>query len=114
MQSDAYSAQAQLIATRLLEDEWYIGWGDQNLTFDDQNGNYNMPLQGRVGKVVKIGEHPVNIFLQGFYTPDGLRNGPAAEWGMKLSVTLLFPKAKLPAPILSHLMPHGCGGCCCE
>lgn len=102
-QTDAYSGQAQLIATRLLKDQWYAGWGDQLWTLDDQNGNYNLPLQMRVGKVVKVGEQPLNIFLQGFYTPDGLRKGPAAEWGIKLSVTFLYPKAKLAAPILSRL-----------
>lgn len=103
-QSDAYSGQAQLIATRLLENQWYVGWGDQLWTVDDQNGNYNLPLQARVGKVVKVGRQPINIFLQGFYTPEDMRRGPAAEWGIKLSVAFLFPEAKLPAPILSRLM----------
>lgn len=33
----------------------------------------------------------MNIFLTGSYTPDDLRKGPAPEWGLKLSVSLLFP-----------------------
>jgi hypothetical protein len=34
-----------------------------------------------------------------FYTPEGLRKGPGAEWGVKLSVTLLFPELKLNGPL---------------
>ncbi len=99
MESDAYKVQMQPIAVRLLPDQWYVGWGDLLLDLDNQNGNYNIPINLRVGKVVKIGDQPINIFLQGFYTPDELRKGPAAEWGIKLSVSLLLPNMKLDDPI---------------
>lgn len=95
LQSDAYSVQMQPIAVRMLPDEWYVGWGDLLWTMDDQNGNYNLPINLRVGKICKIGDQPLNVFVMPFYTPDGLHRGPASKWGIKLSVTLLFPEMNL-------------------
>ena len=95
LESDAYSAQMQPIVIRMLPDEWYVGWGDLLWTLDDQDGNYNLPISIRVGKVCKVGDQPLNVFLMPFYTPDGLRKGPASEWGVKLNVTFLFPEMKL-------------------
>lgn len=99
LESDAYSVGMQPIAVRMLPDEWYVGWGDLLWTLDDQNGNYNLPINLRVGKVCKVGNQPLNIFVMPFYTPDGLRKGPASEWGIKLSVTFLFPEMKLNGPL---------------
>ena len=93
-QSDAYAIQMQPIAVRMLQDEWYVGWGDMLWTLDNQNGHYNMPINARVGKVFALGKHKLNIFVEPFYTPPGLRKGPADEWGVKLNVTFLFPEAK--------------------
>lgn len=107
MESDAYSAQAQLIATRLLEDNWYVGWGDELLILDSHSGDYHLPLTTRIGKVVVLGKQPINIFVQGLYTPDGFHQGPGAQWGAKLNVTFLFPNAKLRAPVLSRLAGGG-------
>jgi len=95
MESDAYTVQMQPIVVRMLPDEWYVGLGDQEWILDDQDGNYNIPINFRVGKVCKVGDQPLNVFVMPFYTPDGLRKGPAAEWGVKLSVTFLFPEMKL-------------------
>ncbi len=106
-ESDAYSVSTQLIATRLLEDEWYVGWGDSLIVLDDQNGNYDIPISLRLGKIVKWGDQPLNLALQGRYTPEGFQSSPVGtEWGIKLNVTLLFPKTKLHDPILGGF------GCC--
>jgi len=99
LESDAYSVQMQPIAVRMLRNEWYVGLGDQEWVFNDQDGNYNLPINVRVGKVCKVGDQPLNVFIMPFYTPNGLRKGPAAEWGVKLSVTLLFPKMELNGPL---------------
>lgn len=42
LESHAYTVQMQGIALRLLPDEWFVGWGDQILKFDDQNGGYDL------------------------------------------------------------------------
>jgi hypothetical protein len=62
--------------------------------FDDQNGNYNLPLSLRMGKVFKAGKQPINIFLQPQYTPPGLTSQPSAKYGVKLSITFLLPGAE--------------------
>jgi hypothetical protein len=79
MESNAYSVLMQPIVVRMLPNEWYVGLGDQEWTLDDQNGNYNLPINFRVGKVCKIGDQPLNVFVMPFYTPDGLRKGPAVS-----------------------------------
>ena len=110
LESDAYTVQMQGIALRLLPNEWFIGWGDQILKFDDQNGGYDIPLSLQFGKVVKVGETPMKLFIEPIYTPPGLRSGPGGpEWGIKLNLTILFPEAKFQAPLLSGL---GGGHCC--
>jgi hypothetical protein len=115
LQSNAYKSLAQIIAVRMLPDEWYVGWGDQEWTLDDQNGNYDLPLTARVGKVVDVGKHKLNIFLQPSYTPEGLHSGVGGDkWKVKLNVTFLFPKAKFCDPILSRLGGHGCCSSCCQ
>ncbi len=113
-ESDAYSVQMQAIALRLLPNEWFIGWGDQILKFDDQNGGYEIPLSLQLGKVAKVGKTPMKFFVEPIYTPEGLRSGPGgAEWGIKLNATILFPEAKFNAPLLSGCAGR-CGGHCCR
>ena len=104
VESDAYSILFQPVIVRTLPDEWYVGWGDLLMKLDDQDGGYNLPISGRVGKVVKCGDTPVNIFVQPSYTPRGLRSGPGGDiWSIKLSMSLLFPGTDLKAPILNRL-----------
>jgi len=81
----------QPLIVKQLGEGWYTGWGDDLWSFNTESGNFDMPLQLRLGKVHKIGEHNYNLFITGAYTPDELHKGPAPEWGIKLSVSLLVP-----------------------
>jgi hypothetical protein len=81
----------QPLIVKQLGEGWYTGWGDDLWQFNTESGNFDMPLQLRLGKVHKIGQHNYNIFVTGAHTPDGLRQGPAPEWGIKLSISLLVP-----------------------
>jgi hypothetical protein len=96
-----------------LPNEWYVGWGDLLWKVDDQNGDYNLPLALRVGKVTEIGKHKLNVFIEPYYTPSGLHRtagrSDGTSWGIKLNVTFLLPDAKLHAPILSRLYGGECG-----
>jgi hypothetical protein len=83
--------QFQPLIVKQLGGGWFTGWGDDLWSFNTETGNFDMPLQLRLGKVHKIGEHNYNIFVTGAYTPDELRKGPAPEWGIKLSISLLVP-----------------------
>ncbi len=99
LESDSYTVQMQPIVVRMLPNEWYVGLGDQEWILDDQDGNYSLPINFRIGKVCKFGDQPMNVFLMPYYTPEGLRKGPASKWGVKLSVSLLFPKLQLDGPL---------------
>ncbi len=113
LESDAYSVQMQGIALRLLPNEWFIGWGDQIIKFDDQNGGYDIPLSLQFGKVAKVGKTPMKFFIEPIYTPEGLRSGPGGtKWAFKFNVTTLFPDAKLYAPLLHRLGGRHGGHCC--
>jgi hypothetical protein len=85
------SLQFQPLIVKQLGGGWYTGWGDDLWQFNTETGNFDMPLQLRLGKVHKICNQNYNIFVTGAYTPDDLRNGPAPEWGIKLSISLLIP-----------------------
>lgn len=91
--SDSYSVQFQPIMTRLLANESYVGVGDLLWKLDDQNGNYNLPLSFRFGKVFQFGKQPINIFVQPEYTPRGLTSQSTAKYGAKLSMSFLLPGA---------------------
>ncbi len=81
----------QPIATRHLKDGWYAGWGELPSSYEWLNGNYNIPINLRLGKVTQIGKQHVNMFIEPFWTPSGFHKGPAAEWGIKFNLTFLFP-----------------------
>jgi hypothetical protein len=72
---------------------WYTGLGDilWHLDWEDNN-QWSIPLSVRLGHITKMfGHQPVNIFIEPFYnvmTPDA----GGTEWGIKLSLTLLFPE----------------------
>jgi len=85
------SLQFQPLIVKQLGEGWYTGWGDDLWAFNTESGNFDMPLQLRLGKVHKFGQHNYNIFVTGAYTPDDWRKGPAPEWGVKLSISLLVP-----------------------
>lgn len=85
------SLQFQPLIVKQLGDGWYTGWGDDLWTFNTDSGSFAMPLQLRLGKASKQGNRTRNVFVTGFYTPDALRDGPTAEWGIKLSISRLFP-----------------------
>lgn len=85
------SLQFQPLIVKQLGGGWYTGFGDDLWQFNSESGNFDMPLQLRLGKVHEICKQNYNIFVTGAYTPDDLRKGPAPEWGIKLSISLLIP-----------------------
>ncbi len=105
-ESDAQQVLVQPVIVRHLQNQWYIRWGDLNWVFNTETGDYNIPINVALGKVCKIGCQPVNIFVEPFYTPEGLRRGPASEWGVKLNVTFLFPEKKFGPLLGGHTCRH--------
>lgn len=82
----------QPIATRHFKDGWYAGWGEIPFSYEWLNGDYNIPLNMRLGRVTKLGNAPVNMFVEPFYTPSSFQREGQSEWGIKFNLTFLFPK----------------------
>lgn len=59
-------------------------------TYDWQNRQWTAPVNLSVSQLVKIGELPVQFQLGGRYYFDRPANGP--DWGLRFTVTFLFPK----------------------
>ena len=57
----------------------------------DSSDRYTVPLGGGAGRVVRFGQQPVDLKMQGFWNakkPDG-----AADWSLQLQIKFLFPKS---------------------
>ena len=113
LESDAQVVNLSVIAVRQLPDQWYVRWGEIFWTFNTKTGDYNIPLQIAVGKVLTVCNQPVNLFVEPFYTPDRLHSGTGGDqWGVKFNCTFLFPEKKLK-PLLGFLWGEDghCGRC---
>jgi hypothetical protein len=80
----------QPIITKHFEKGWYVSLGDIPWSIDwNDDARWSLPLGVRVGRVTKLGNQPINVFVEPFYDISG--NNKGNEWGVKLSLTLLFP-----------------------
>jgi hypothetical protein len=71
---------------------WYAGWGDQPIEVDWEKGNaVYAPLSFRLGKVFAIARQHVNSNIQFIYNVGDDIPGKD-QWGLKFTVTLLFPE----------------------
>jgi len=59
-------------------------------TYDWSHSQWTVPLNLSVSQLVKIGGKPVQFSIGGKYYAEKPAGGP--EWGMRFTVTLLFPK----------------------
>jgi hypothetical protein len=59
-------------------------------TYDWVNSQWTVPVLLQVAQLVKLGGHPVQFPLGGRYWVEGPDSAP--EWGIRLTVTFLFPK----------------------
>lgn len=60
-------------------------------TYDWHNEEWNIPLNLVVSQLIKIGDQPVQFFGGFRYYLDTPAGG--SEWGLRLGLTLLFPKS---------------------
>lgn len=59
-------------------------------TYDWTNDQWTVPMNLLVSQIIKIGDHPVQLFVGGRYYFDAPTGGP--EWGLRFGLTFLFPK----------------------
>jgi hypothetical protein len=79
----------QPILTKHFSKGWYASVPDVPQTYNFKTSNWNLQLGARLGKVMKFGKQPVNLFIQPTYNPND--DEVAAKWTIKLNLTLLFP-----------------------
>ncbi|MEQ9696134.1 transporter [Shimia sp. SDUM112013] len=60
-------------------------------TYDWENAQWTVPINGSVSKVVRIGSQAVSFQLGARYHADGPASAPKG-WGVRFGATLLFPK----------------------
>ena len=82
----------QPIVVKHFDKGWYVGTPDVPQTYNFKTNNWTLNLGPRIGKVMKFGKQPVNLFIQPTYNPLDHDDEVAAEWTIKASLTLLFPK----------------------
>jgi hypothetical protein len=71
---------------------WYVGLPDVPQTYDFMTQNWTLAIGPRVGRVMKFGKQPVNLFGQVTWNPLDNDDQVSSEWTFKLNLTLLFPK----------------------
>ncbi len=76
-----------------LNKGWYLTWQPIiTANWEAENGGrWVVPLGGGVGRIMRLGNQPVNLSAQVYGNaihPDG-----ASPWGFRVQITYLFPKA---------------------
>jgi len=71
---------------------WYAGLQDVPWKYDFRLDNWSMPTGPRVGKVVKLGKLPLNLFTAVYYDPMTHNDASSNTWSWKVNVTVLFPE----------------------
>jgi Putative MetA-pathway of phenol degradation len=79
----------QPVLLKFFPKGWYAGLLDIPWTYDDNTNKWNVPIGPRVGRVTKIGQQSMNIFVGAYYNPVDTQG--TAEWAIKLSFSFLFP-----------------------
>ena len=82
----------QPILTKHFSKGWYAALPDVPQTYDFRTDDWTLAIGPRVGRVMKFGKQPVNLFGQVTYNPLDNDDQVAAEWSFKINLTLLFPK----------------------
>jgi hypothetical protein len=82
----------QPLLTKHFDKGWYLALPDVPLQYDFMTDNWTLPLGARLGRVMKLGKKPVNLFGQVTYNPQDNDDQVAAEWTIKVNLTFLFPK----------------------
>ena len=71
---------------------WYAALPDVPQSYDFRTDLWTLAIGPRVGRVMKFGKQPVNLFGQVTYNPIDYNDQVAPEWSFKVNLTLLFPK----------------------
>jgi len=59
-------------------------------TYDWENSQWTVPLNATVSQLLKIGTLPISLQLGGRYYAERPIGGP--DWGLRFTITFLFPR----------------------
>jgi hypothetical protein len=82
----------QPLITKHFDKGWYVSGPDVPQSYDFMTDNWTLQLGPRLGKVMKIGKQPTNLFGQVTWNPLDNDDQISPEWTFKVNVTFLFPK----------------------
>jgi hypothetical protein len=88
--SDVNSTFLQPFISYTTPNAWTFGLNTES-TYNWESGDWSVPVNATVAKLVKIGEQPVSFTVGARYWAEAPDNGPDG-WGFRGVVTLLFPK----------------------
>lgn len=75
-----------------MPDGWYLVTGPiitANMMADSSQ-RWTVPLGGGAGRIIRVGQLPLNISLQGYYNVEHPDAGP--DWSIRFTVQVLLPK----------------------
>lgn len=88
--NDVNSTFLQPFLSYTTPDAWTFGINTES-TYDWTSGDWSVPINLTVAKLVKFGDQPVSFTVGTRYWAEAPENGPDG-WGFRGVVTLLFPK----------------------
>ena len=81
----------QPILTRHFDKGWYLALPDVPQTYNFDTNEWTLAVGPRLGKVMKFGKQPVNLFGMVTYNPNDDTDEIAPDWTYKFNMTFLFP-----------------------
>jgi hypothetical protein len=82
----------QPILTKHFDKGWYVSFPDVPQSYNFRTEDWTLAIGPRVGRVMKFGKQPVNLFGQVVYNPLDNDDQVSSEWTIKFNMTFLFPK----------------------
>jgi hypothetical protein len=89
--SHVSSISIQPLLIKHFDKGWYAGLPDVPFVHDFKTDNWTTAWGGRVGRVTKFGQQPVNLFGQATYNSVDKDDEVSPEWTYKVNMTFLFP-----------------------
>jgi hypothetical protein len=88
---DVSDISIQPLVIRHFDKGWYAGLPDDPQKYNWKTNGWTWSIGFRVGRVIKLGKLPVNLFVQPVYNPNA-SGGSADTWAVKANMTMLFPE----------------------
>jgi hypothetical protein len=90
-QPDVNSTFLQPFLAYTTREAWTFTLNTES-TYNWQNHEWSVPINGIVSKLVKFGKQPVSLFAGVRYWAVSPNNSGPTGWGARLGMTFLFPK----------------------